>query len=251
MSDRADDPIGIALRVAAAIESAGGSYFVGGSVASSLHGDPRSTKDIDLVVSLPLGRVEAFVAAPGSDFELDGDMLRDALRQARRANGFYLPVLTKIDLFGLGDAPFDEVEFARRACGYSGRYFSVRKRDSLKGLSSLTLGRLKEGTMPRCWRVASIVEPFVGSPLSEWSTSSACGEQIARTFRSGSLAFRAEAAGMARDRRNLSGTGEADANSARWLGAVVGTVPAKRAACPGLPRRTFPAGRRKRCCTAL
>ena len=35
-------------------------------------------------------------------------------------------------------------------CGYSGRYFSVRKSDSMKGLSSLTLGRLKDGTMPRC-----------------------------------------------------------------------------------------------------
>lgn len=36
-------------------------------------------------------------------------------------------------------------------CGYSGRYFSVRKSDSMKGLSSLTLGRLKDATMPS-WR---------------------------------------------------------------------------------------------------
>ena len=41
----------------------------------------------------------------------------------------------------------------------------------MKGLSSLTLGRLKDGTMPRCRSVASIVEPFIGPPLSEWSTS--------------------------------------------------------------------------------
>ena len=47
-----EDPLEIALLVAAAIEHAGGSYFVGGSVASSLQGDPRATNDIDFVVEL-------------------------------------------------------------------------------------------------------------------------------------------------------------------------------------------------------
>ena len=114
MTSPASDPIAIALRVAAAIESAQGSYFVGGSVASSLQGDPRSTNDIDFVISLPLGQIGAFADALGSDFEIDRDMLRDALLRASSANGFYLPVLTKVDFFGLGHEPFDEIEFARR-----------------------------------------------------------------------------------------------------------------------------------------
>ncbi len=39
-----------------------------------------------------------------------------------------------------------------KACeGYSGLYFIVRKQDSEKGLSLLTLGRLKEGTTPSFW----------------------------------------------------------------------------------------------------
>src|SRR5258708_10330632 len=54
--------------------------------------------------------------------------------------------------------------------GYSGRYLSVRNRASENGLSSLTLGRLKEATTPRRCNVASIVEPFIGLPLSECST---------------------------------------------------------------------------------
>ncbi|CAN5821977.1 hypothetical protein BH11MYX4_BH11MYX4_31330 [soil metagenome] len=53
-------------------------------------------------------------ALDGSDFEVDQDMLRDALGRGGSANFFYLPLVTKIDVFGLGTGPFDEAEFARR-----------------------------------------------------------------------------------------------------------------------------------------
>jgi len=108
------DAIAVALRVGAAIESVGGTYFVGGSVASSLQGEPRATNDIDIVVDLPVGRIRDLVASLGSDFEVDVDMLRQALVGGRTCNIFYLPVVTKVDLFAVGGSPFDEVEFARR-----------------------------------------------------------------------------------------------------------------------------------------
>lgn len=44
------NPLDVALRVAAALEAVGCEYFVGGSVASSLQGEPRATNDIDIVV---------------------------------------------------------------------------------------------------------------------------------------------------------------------------------------------------------
>jgi hypothetical protein len=110
----AHDPIAIALRVATAIESVGGAYFVGGSVASSLQGDPRSTNDVDIVVSLAANKVDALATALGSDFEVDRDMLRQALLAGTSANAFFLPVLTKVDFFGVGRSEFDESEFARR-----------------------------------------------------------------------------------------------------------------------------------------
>jgi hypothetical protein len=108
------DAIGVALRVAAAIEAAGGAYFVGGSVASSLQGEPRATNDIDIVLELPLGCIGELVRLLGSDFEVDSDMLRDALLHGRTCNVFYLPSVMKVDLFAVGPAPYDEVEFARR-----------------------------------------------------------------------------------------------------------------------------------------
>lgn len=108
------DAIEVALAVARAVEKTGGAYFVGGSLATSLQGEPRSTNDIDMVVRLPLGRLAAFAEALGDDFEVDLDMLRDSLRQGTCCNVFYLPRITKIDLFPLGDEPFDQSEFARR-----------------------------------------------------------------------------------------------------------------------------------------
>ena len=108
------DAIGVALQVAAAIEGAGGAYFVGGSLASSLQGEPRATNDIDIVLELPLGRINELVRALGPAFEVDTDMLRDALLHGRSCNVFYLPSVMKVDLFAVGPAPYDEVEFARR-----------------------------------------------------------------------------------------------------------------------------------------
>jgi hypothetical protein len=108
------DALDVALLVAAALESVGAEYFVGGSVASSLQGEPRATNDIDFVVSLLPGRVAALATALGPDFEVDQEMLREALGQGSSANFFYLPLVTKIDVFGLGSEPFDEAEFARR-----------------------------------------------------------------------------------------------------------------------------------------
>ena len=41
------DVLGVALLVAAAFDAVGCDDFVGGSVASSLQGEPRATNDID------------------------------------------------------------------------------------------------------------------------------------------------------------------------------------------------------------
>ncbi len=108
------DAIEVALRVADALESAGAAYFVGGSLASSLDGQPRATNDIDFVIDMPIARIGEFVTALGAEFEVDLDMLRDAVMHGRSANIFYLPLVLKIDLFGHAHGPYDETEFSRR-----------------------------------------------------------------------------------------------------------------------------------------
>lgn len=108
------DELDVALAVAGALERVGSAYFVGGSVASSLHGEPRSTNDVDFIVDLPLAQVDAFIAGLGSDFEADADALKDAARRRSSWNIFHLPLVVKIDIFIVGDSEFDRVEMNRR-----------------------------------------------------------------------------------------------------------------------------------------
>jgi hypothetical protein len=113
-TEAGENAIDIALKVARALTAVGAEYFLGGSLASSLQGEPRATNDIDFVIALPLGKVRELAAALGAEFEVDIDTLRDAVLRASCANAFYLPVVTKIDFFGRGYEPFDESEFSRR-----------------------------------------------------------------------------------------------------------------------------------------
>ena len=57
MSDAFEDVVEIALRVAEALEKVGARYFVGGSLASSIDGEPRATNDIDFVIDMAVGKV--------------------------------------------------------------------------------------------------------------------------------------------------------------------------------------------------
>lgn len=103
-----------ALHFAAACENAGIEYFLGGSGATALHGEPRMTNDLDFVLDAEPGDVEALVRALGEDFEADVDALRRAARQKKSWNIFYLPDFTKVDIFFKQRGEFDRAEFERR-----------------------------------------------------------------------------------------------------------------------------------------
>ncbi|AKU90979.1 hypothetical protein [Vulgatibacter incomptus] len=104
----------VALRLGSAFERIGAGYFLGGSLASSLQGEPRATNDLDFVVDLRPDQVSALVSALGPDFEVDDEALREAAAQKSSWNIFYLPTALKIDLFIRRSGPFDEEEFTRR-----------------------------------------------------------------------------------------------------------------------------------------
>jgi hypothetical protein len=113
MSEPFEDVVDVAWRVAEALEKVGARYFVGGSLASSIDGEPRATNDVDFVIDMAVGKVREFVDLLGPDFEVDSDMLRGAILRGRSANVFYLPLVLKIDFFGHPHGPYDESEFSR------------------------------------------------------------------------------------------------------------------------------------------
>lgn len=104
----------IAARLGAALDELGIPYFVGGSVASSLQGEPRATNDIDVVVDLKPGQAASLAARLGDSFDVDIESLEDAVRRRASWNVFFLPTLTKIDVFILRPSAFDRSEFERR-----------------------------------------------------------------------------------------------------------------------------------------
>ena len=89
-------------------------YEVGGSVASSAHGIPRSTLALDLVVDLAADQIEEFAAALQPEFYADATLIRESFLQGRAANLIHMGTGWKFDLFPLRGDEYSRVEFSRR-----------------------------------------------------------------------------------------------------------------------------------------
>lgn len=95
-------------------EGCGLRYLVGGSLASSLSGEPRSTLDVDLVVSISENDVQLFVDKLGDEFYAEPDSLRRAIRDRSSANIIHYATSMKVDLFIAGGSVLDEQQMNRR-----------------------------------------------------------------------------------------------------------------------------------------
>lgn len=94
-----DDIIAITLQIAGTCERLGIRYLVGGSLASSLHGIPRATQDVDLVMSIRQADVAGLVRALRDDFYLDEDAIREAVDRQTSFNLVHLGSYFKADVF--------------------------------------------------------------------------------------------------------------------------------------------------------
>jgi hypothetical protein len=108
------DPIGVALLVTRVLDELGVACTIGGSIASSVAGEPRSTIDIDIVAALEEHHVGELVARLGSEFYVDSHALARAVRDRRSANLIHHATQVKVDLFVAGGTPLDAIQLARR-----------------------------------------------------------------------------------------------------------------------------------------
>lgn len=108
------DAISIALQVTSALDALGVVHTIGGSIASSMAGEPRSTIDVDIVADLKAEHVAGLVAALQQDFYLDETALRRAVADLSSANLIHHETSIKIDLFIAGGTPLDRQQLARR-----------------------------------------------------------------------------------------------------------------------------------------
>jgi len=114
--ERLPDPIRVALAVARALEQVGVTYVAVGSLASSVHGAPRSTDDVDFVVDLAPTQGERLVAALAGEYYVSPEAVREATaaRSGGTFNAIHLATSVKVDLFVAGDDPFEAERLAQR-----------------------------------------------------------------------------------------------------------------------------------------
>lgn len=123
VSDTPMDFLEVAARAAAICTDLTIPYLIGGGVASTVHGEFRTTRDVDLIVRLKRVHAAQFAAALARHFTLNPPDIVDALARVPalaadrtqratfaaydRATGYQL------DVFCASDSPFDRAQFER------------------------------------------------------------------------------------------------------------------------------------------
>jgi hypothetical protein len=96
------------------LEQAGIPYMVAGSVSSSFYGNPRSTRDVDIVIDPDRKGMDSFLNLLGSRYYVS----RPAALEALESRGMFNIIDTgngwKVDLIIRKARPFSREEFTRR-----------------------------------------------------------------------------------------------------------------------------------------
>ena len=109
----AGDLVQALLPLVEALEALEVPYRVGGSVATSAYGVPRSTLDVDIVCDLPRQVVCQLVGALEEGYYVDAEMIHEAIVCRSSFNIIHLETMLKVDVFVLNDRPFDREAFQR------------------------------------------------------------------------------------------------------------------------------------------
>lgn len=104
-----------------ALDRVGVPYVIGGSFASSLYGEPRSTNDIDIVVDLPVARAQALSDALKGRFYVSAEEATRAASSGGTFNVIDTNTAVKVDVFIAGADSLDQERLrVRRAISVSG-----------------------------------------------------------------------------------------------------------------------------------
>ena len=114
MSEAETEFLAAVSRVVGTFEALGVDYLVGGSVASSVYGEPRQTLDADLVARLLGHHAEPLVTRLGREFYADLPAVITAVQTQGCFNVIHLETMTKVDVFVRWRDPFAQSQFARR-----------------------------------------------------------------------------------------------------------------------------------------
>jgi hypothetical protein len=107
-------PLELVRQVGAMLEELGIEWVLGGSLASSLYGEPRSTVDVDVAVLIPPDGIDRLIDRAKRDFYVPEASARDAAVNHSAFNMLDTEHGLKVDIFVLGDRILDRQQLARR-----------------------------------------------------------------------------------------------------------------------------------------
>jgi hypothetical protein len=108
-----DDTLKAALAAASILDELEVRWFLGGSLASSVHGIPRATFDADIMADLRPEHVRPLLRRLGDEWYADEGAIRQALENRSSFNLIHLATAMKVDVFLPKLRRFDRGEFAR------------------------------------------------------------------------------------------------------------------------------------------
>ena len=185
-----DEAFQVLLEVTQILEELEVPYVVGGSLASSLHGIPRSTQDADVVAALQMEQIAPFIERVEEGFYLSPERVETAVRRRTSFNLIHLKTMIKVDLFVFSATPLAKQEMARRQLlpipGEQEAHLQVASPEDTI-LQKLLWYRKGGGVSERQWNDILGVIKVQGraldlSYLAEWAERSGVEDLLARAF---------------------------------------------------------------------
>jgi hypothetical protein len=194
-------PAEVLLLVADALDALEIPYCIGGSFASATYGEPRATRDVDILVALPASKAAPLVAQIEPEFFLQLTDLRDAVALAptlrdnplHRAtcNAIHRGTFFRVDLFISSGRAYERAQLSRRirqtvTLNPERQAFFVSPEDII--LAKLEWYRMAEGMLDRQWSdVQSVIATQQSTLdlayLNAWALTLAIPDLLAAALR--------------------------------------------------------------------
>jgi len=89
-------------------------YLIGGSLASAIYGEPRATRDADILADIRTEHIEPLCEMLEPQFYIAKEAIESALKHRSSFNVIHLQSVFKVDIFVPKNRQFEEQEFERR-----------------------------------------------------------------------------------------------------------------------------------------
>ncbi len=133
------DPRPVALIACRIFEGLGIPYLLGGSLASTFHGEPRATLDADFAVHLDPAQAKALSDAFAVEFYVDEQSVLDAAQAHRMFNAIHMKAFIKVDVH------------VREPSGHSSEEMARAVDVTLSGGESLRVATPEDTVLRKLW----------------------------------------------------------------------------------------------------